>query len=281
MNHMIEPLRGINVVNLSLNLPGPAAAAKLTRLGASVTKIEPPDGDQFKEYCPSWYETLAVNQTVLRLDLKTVQGRDGIQGLLQVSDLFLTSFRPSVLGRLGLGWAELHSRYPKLCQVAIVGYPAPDQHKPGHDLNYQAAFGLLSPPNFPRTLLADLAGAERASTTALALLYSRERGNGAGYVEVALSDCAEYFAECLRYGMTVPGGMLGGGLPRYNLYETKEGWVAVGALEPHFWQRLTTELGFNRIDVGYEELQEIFLKRNAVEWETWAAPLDLPVVAVR
>jgi alpha-methylacyl-CoA racemase len=281
MKNTNEPLRGIRVVNFSLNLPGPAAAAELTRLGASVTKIEPLDGDPFETYCPSWYERLRTDQTVVRLDLKTPEGRDGMEGLLRECDLFLTSFRPSVLERLGFGWEGLHSRYPRLCQVAIVGYPAPDHNKPGHDLNYQASLGLLSPPGLPRTLLADLGGAEKAASSAQALLFSRERGNGAGYVEVALSECAEYFGQCLRYGMTIPGAMAGGGLPGYNLYEAGQGWVAVGALEPHFWQTLTRELGFDRTDVSYEALQKVFLTRTAVEWETWAGALDLPVVAVR
>ena len=281
MNSMYELLRGIRVVNLSLNLPGPVAAAKFGDLGASVTKIEPPDGDLFEEYCPYWYEILCMKQNIIRLDLKTAIGHNEMESLLKESDLFLTSFRPSALDRLELGWTRLHSRYPQLCQVAIVGYPSPDHNKAGHDLTYLASFGLLSPPHFPRTLLADLAGAEKAVSVALGLLYSRERGNGGGYVEVALSECAKYFAEPLQYGLTVPEGMLGGGLPRYNLYETRQGWIAVAALEPHFWQKLTGELGFCQPDVSYKDLREIFLTKNAVEWENWAVSLDLPIVAVR
>jgi crotonobetainyl-CoA:carnitine CoA-transferase CaiB-like acyl-CoA transferase len=281
MNGKNETLRGIKAVNLSLNLPGPAAAAKLSQLGASVTKIEPPDGDPFREYSPQWYEALCMKQTVLRLDLKTAKGHDEMEHLLKENDLLLTSFRPSALEKLGLGWKELHSRYPRLCQVAIVGYPSPDHNKAGHDLTYQAVLGLLSPPNFPRTFLADLAGAERAVSSALGLLYSREGGNGAGYIEVALSECAEYFTEPLRYGLSVPGGMFGGGLSRYNIYETQQGWIAVAALEPRFWERLTGELGFCQSDVSYAQLQDIFLTKNAAEWEAWAVTLDLPIVAVR
>jgi crotonobetainyl-CoA:carnitine CoA-transferase CaiB-like acyl-CoA transferase len=281
MNGNNEPLHGIKAVNLSLNLPGPAAALKLSQLGASVIKIEPPEGDPFSEYCLSWYEALCVKQTVLRLDLKTAMGRDKIDHLLKESDLILTSFRPSALEKLGLGWKELHSRYPRLCQVAIVGHPSPDHNKAGHDLTYQAALGLLSPPHFPRTFLADLAGAEKAVSSALGLLYAREGGSGAGYIEVALSECAQYFTEPLRYGLTVPGGMFGGGLPRYNIYETRQGWIAVAALEPHFWERLKGELGLCKSDVSYAQLQEIFLTKNAAEWETWAASFDLPIVAVR
>ena len=81
----------------------------------------------------------------------------------------------------------------------------------------------------PRTLLADLAGAERAVSATLALLLDRERGSGAGYAEIALSEAAAFFAEPLRYGITKPGAHLGGGFPGYGLYEAREGWVAIAA----------------------------------------------------
>ena len=93
--------------------------------------------------------------------------------------------------------------------VAIIGYLTPRGDAPGHDLTYLAEFGLLSAPDMPRTLLADLAGAERAVSTTLALLLNRQK-QGAGYAEVALSEAAAFFAEPLRYGITKPGAELGG-----------------------------------------------------------------------
>ncbi len=276
-----KPLDGIKVVSIALNAPGPVAAAKLYRMGASVTKVEPPDGDLLAKLCPPWYESLCAGQMVIRLDLKTTSGRAEIGALLEESDLFLTSMRPSALNHLSLDWPAVNSRYPRLCQVAIVGYVSPDQNKAGHDLTYLAPLGLLSPPHLPRTLPVDLAGAERAVSSALALLYARERGRGAGYTEVALIEGAEIFAEPLRYGITAPGGMLGGGLPQYNLYETRQGWIAVAALEPHFWHRLTSELGTNQANTTYEELRKVFLTKTAPEWDAWAALHDLPVAAVK
>jgi crotonobetainyl-CoA:carnitine CoA-transferase CaiB-like acyl-CoA transferase len=75
--------------------------------------------------------------------------------------------------------------------------------------------------------------------------------------------------------------LLGGSRARYRLYQTGHGWIAVAALEEHFWQRLCEKLGFQDVDISAEELQEIFLARTAVEWETWAASFDLPIAAVR
>ena len=104
-------------------------------------------------------------------------------------------------------------------------------------------FGTFAPPEPPRVLVADLAGAERAVSAALSLLLARERGQGAGYEQVALSEAAWSFAEPLRQGLAAPGGVLGGGYPGYGLYRTRDGYVALAALDPHFWERLLQELG--------------------------------------
>jgi crotonobetainyl-CoA:carnitine CoA-transferase CaiB-like acyl-CoA transferase len=194
-------------------------------------------------------------------------------------DLLLTASRPAALGRLGLSWPELRARFPRLCQVAIVGHPPPDEDAPGHDLTYQARFGTLSPPEMPPVLVADLAGAERAVSAALSLLFARERGQGAGYEQVALSEAARSFAEPLRQGLAAPGGVLGGGFAGYGLYRAREGHVALAALEPHFWKRLLEELGIEGDD--RRDLERIFETRTAERWEEWAAERDLPLAAVK
>jgi alpha-methylacyl-CoA racemase len=274
-----KPLRGIQVLTLAVNVPGPVAAARLRGLGATVVKVEPPEGDPLAQTNRDWYEVLVAGQKVIRLNLKETEDRARLDELLGESDLLLTATRPAALARLGLGWPELHARYPRLSQTAIVGYPAPEDNVPGHDLTYLAGLGLLTPPELPRTLLADLAGAERAVSASLALLLGRELGLGTGYVQVPLAEAAAFFAEPLRYGITAPGGELGGGLPGYNLYRAREGWISVAALEPHFWRRLLDELGLQT--ANREELASAFLNRTAEEWQSWAAERDLPIAAVR
>ena len=274
----VASLRGVRLVTLAQNVPGPAAAARLQSFGASVVKVEPPSGDPLASSNPAWYGALAAGQELVRLDLKTDVGRDRLDEHLAAADVLLTSNRLAALARLGLGPEELGARYPRLCYVAITGYPAPREDAPGHDLTYLADLGLLSPPDMPRTLLADLAGAERAVSATLALLLDRERGMGAGYAEVALSEAAAFFAEPLRYGITKPGAHLGGGFPGYGLYEARDGWVAVAALEAHFWKSLLLELGLE--EATREALEEIFLQKTAEEWERWATERDLPLAAL-
>lgn len=272
------PLHGFAVVSLCSNVPGPVAAARLRTLGARVVKVEPPGGDPLEAYCAPWYRELTEGQEVVHLDLKTPEGKDRLDDLLAGADLLLTSSRRSALDRLGLDRDGLHARHPRLCQVGLYGYPGAGRDRAGHDLTYQASRGLVGRAGLPRTLVADLAAAERAVSAALALLLARERGERAGYVEVTLAEAAGDFAAPLRHGLTAPGGLLGGGLPAYGVYPAREGRVAVAALEPHFAARLRDALG---VDALTEEALEAALgARTAPEWEAWAETLDLPLVAV-
>lgn len=273
------PLHGLTVVSLAANVPGPVACARLRAMGARVVKVEPPAGDPLEAYSAPWYRELAEGQEVLRLDLKDAAGHGALDGLLAGADLLVTSSRLSALERLGLGWTALHARHPRLCQVAVFGYPGAERDRAGHDLTYQAVHGLADPAGLPRTLLADLASAERVVGAALGLLLARERGAGAGYAEVTLAEVAEDFAAPLRHGLTTPGGLLGGGLPAYGVYAAREGHVAVAALEPHFAARLRDTLGV--AELTREALEAALGARTAAEWEAWADDRDLPLAALR
>ncbi len=270
------PLAGIRIVNLSANLPGPEAARRLQLLGAEVVKVEAPSGDPMEQYQAQWYRDMVAGQRVIRLDLKSDAGRAELDGLLGVADLLISATRPAAMERLGLGWQALHERYPRLCVVAITGFPAPRENEAGHDLTYQAALGLLTPPHMPRTLLADMAGAEQTISAALALLLARERVQTAGYAEVPLSEAAAALAQPLAYGCTVAGANLGGGIPEYNIYQARQGWVAVAALEPHFKSRLESALGIATPD----EYRQVFREKSAAEWQRWAQEQDIPLTAL-
>jgi alpha-methylacyl-CoA racemase len=272
-------LAGIRAVSLSINTPGPVAAARLAQLGAAVTKVEPPSGDPLKKAAREWYDSLCKGQTVLTLDLKNPTERGKLDELLVEADLLLASFRPSALQRLGLDWQRLHQRFPRLCFTGIIGYPPPLEERSGHDLTYLATTGLLSPPRLPLSLYVDLAAAERCVTAALALLLNFARTAQAGCEFVSLYECARELDQPQRAGLTRPGGSLGGGSAFYSFYQANDGWIAIAALEPHFAQRLLSELGLASADRS--ELERIFHGRTAAEWERWAAERDLPVVAVK
>jgi len=259
------------VVSLAQNVPGPLAVARLRLAGASVTKIEPLAGDPFIELSGDWYAEMHEGIAVERLDLKSEHGQSRIAELLRDADLFVTSQRPSALARLGLDAATLRTRCPRLRFLRIVG-SIHDPERPGHDLTYQAEAGLAGEA-MPRSLFADIMAAERAYAAALEILGR----TGGSPIDIGLVESLEPLLAPLRHGLTSPTGVLGGGAPRYRIYEAKEGRVAVAALERHFESRLYEAIGIAKGD----DLADCFLARTADEWERWARSLDLPIVATK
>lgn len=261
----------VRLVSIAQNAPGPTAVARLVRRGATAIKIEPPWGDALEALSPSWYTELHAGVRVERLDLKSSEGMTALKTLLRDCDLFIASQRPAALARLGLDAASLARDYPALRHLNIVGDRAHPEHA-GHDLTYQAQHGLLK-GHMPLTLVADMAGAERAYAEAIELMNDPP---GSSRV-VGLADVVHDISAPLRHGLTASGGPLGGGNPAYGLYAAREGMVAVAALEPHFRARLFEAL---RLADGSNP-GAAFKTRTASEWETWAKARDLPIVAVK
>ncbi|MBX3611507.1 MAG: CoA transferase [Hydrogenophaga sp.] len=244
----LKPLRGVRVLSLALNLPGPAALMRLRALGATCRKVEPPgrdggSGDPMAQYNPGAYAVLHEGVRVVTMDLKSDRGQAALQRELGKTDVLLTSFRPSALHKLGLSWKALRKSHPHLSMVAIVGAPGARAEEPGHDLTYLAEAGLITGRDLPPTLFADMGGALMAADAALqAVLCARTQGKGV-FQEVALSDAAAWLALPRSWGLTQPKGAVGGAHAGYRVYDCKDGRVAVAALEPHFAAALCDAVG--------------------------------------
>jgi crotonobetainyl-CoA:carnitine CoA-transferase CaiB-like acyl-CoA transferase len=239
----IKPLRGVRVVTLALNLPGPAAIMRLAQMGASCTKINPPAGDPMSNASSEAYALFHKGVKGKTLDLKSAAGQAAMHTLLADTDVLLTSFRPSALTKLGLSWKTLRKQYPAISLIEIVGAPGPLAEIPGHDLTYQAEVGLVNGLDLPPSLFADMGGALMASEATLkAVLGLKTTGKGSRH-EVALSEAAAWLAMPRRLGMTVPKGSVGGAHAGYRVYACKNGRVAVAALEPHFAASLCEAAG--------------------------------------
>jgi crotonobetainyl-CoA:carnitine CoA-transferase CaiB-like acyl-CoA transferase len=207
---------------------------RLANMGARCTKVNPPAGDPMQHYTPTGYDLLHKGVAHKTLDLKTAVGQAAVHQLLAKTDVLLTSFRPSALNKLGLGWKSLHKQYPALSLIEVVGAPGPLAEIPGHDLTYQAEVGLVNGMELPPSLFADMGGALMASEAALkAMLLLKTSGKGTRH-EVALSDAAAWLALPRQLRMTTPDGAVGGAHAGYRVYACKNGRVAVAALEPHF-----------------------------------------------
>ena len=240
----IQPLQGIRILSLALNLPGPAALWRCAGMGADCRKLEPlapgagRSADPMGLYCPDAYAQMHDKVQTLQADLKTAEGQASLHAQLAQTDVLLTSFRPSALSKLGLGWETLQQRYPRLSLVRVVGSAGELADVPGHDLTYQAEAGLVHSTALPPSLFADMAGALMASEAVLqAVLVSSRSGHGI-LREVGLAQAAQWLALPWHWGLTQPTGDVGGAHAGYRIYPCADGIVAVAALEPHFAQRL-------------------------------------------
>lgn len=252
-SHSIRPLKGVRILSLALNLPGPAALMRCRAMGATCVKLEPPappgspsgtsSGDPMASYSPMAYQVLQQGIQTWPANLKTEKGRAVLHRELARADVLLTSFRPSALNKLGLGWKELHKAYPKLSMVTIIGAPGARAEEPGHDLTYMAENGLVTGLDLPASLYADMGGSLAASEAVLQVRLQQLQKGRSVRLEVALSEAAGYLGLPLQWGLTTPGTAIGGGHAGYRVYACKDGRVAMAALEPHFAARLACAAG--------------------------------------
>lgn len=282
-----RPLAGAHVVSLALNLPGPAALARLRSLGARCTKVEPPAGDPMRGYCEAAYAQMHRGVRTVALDLKAPAGQRRLQRLLAGADVLLTSFRPGALAKLGLDAAAVQGRHPRLCVVRIVGAAGARAEEAGHDLTYQAEAGLLDGLGLPPSLLADMAGALLASEAVLSALLQRAATGRGAVRDVALADAAAWLAQPRAWGLTAPGGLLGGAHAGYRVYRCADGRVAVAALEQHFARRLGEVAGLGPLSPVHclepataAALAEWFAARTRAELDALARQHDLPWVTL-
>lgn len=258
-------LKGIRVVEMAGLAPSPMCGMILADLGASVVRVDRATTSMNLDVCARGKRSLAV-------DLKTPQGREVVRKLCARSDVLIDPFRPGVMEKLGLGPRDLETSNQGLVYARLTGFgqTGPRSHTAGHDINYLAASGVLSclgregegPPRPPVNLLADFAGGSFVCALGIvASLYERSQGQGRGQVvDCSMVEGAAYVGSWLfrskgrMYPPLWSGGprgtsLLDGGSHRYDTYETKDGgYVAVGALEPQFYQVLLDKLGLSHLD---------------------------------
>jgi len=180
----MQPLSGLLVLDFTTLLPGPLASLLLAEAGATVIKIERPGGgDEMRGYQPRFgadsanFALLNRGKHSVAIDLKAADAPARLAPLLARADVLIEQFRPGVMERLGLGYAALAARHPRLiyCSITGFGQDGPRARFAGHDLNYLALSGLLGlargadgtpalPPTSPPTIAPDDAS-QRSSTT--------------------------------------------------------------------------------------------------------------------
>jgi crotonobetainyl-CoA:carnitine CoA-transferase CaiB-like acyl-CoA transferase len=258
-------LSGVRIVELTQYLPGPFCAQTLADLGADVVKVEPPQGDPMCGLPPldedgvsPFYKLWNAGKRVVRLDLKAADGLAALKELIARADVLLESYRPGALARLGLDRGTLQALNPQLVHCALSGYgqTGPLAGAAGHDNTYMALGGGLiasGPPERPAMAyppVADYAGALQAALAISAALVRQARTGQGAHLDVSLMESvlawqAGSLTQTAR-GMPPERAreLLNGGVACYNLYRCADGrWVALGALEPHFWRAFCDALG--------------------------------------
>jgi crotonobetainyl-CoA:carnitine CoA-transferase CaiB-like acyl-CoA transferase len=196
-------LEGIKVVDLSLFLPGPAMTQAMADHGADVVKVEPPGGEPNREIglkrdgVSVFFANTHRGKRSLVLNLKTTEGVEALLRLAATADVFVESFRPGVVDRLGVGYQAVVARNPRIVYVSISAYgqSGPYRDRPAHDLAVEAMAGVLSVnagwddrPWNPAVAAADMLAANLALSGVLMALLRRERTGRGDYLDVAMMD---------------------------------------------------------------------------------------------
>lgn len=285
-----RPLQGIKVVDFSTLLPGPVASLILIEAGADVVKIERPGrGDEMRSYDVRFgslsanFAILNRGKTSLALDLKQPDDLARAKALALDADIVIEQFRPGVMARLGLSYAELAADNPRLIYCSITGYgqDGPKAQVAAHDLNYQAETGLLSlvvdregAPSLPTTPIADIGGGAYPAVINILLALQERQATGRGrYLDISMNDNVFPFMywALAAHGVGQPpkpgGELITGGSPRYWLYRTKDGrHLAAAPLESQFWTQFCALVGIPET-ADRETVQSAISLRTAAEWQ--------------
>lgn len=202
---MNAPLDGLIILDLTHVLAGPYASMTLADLGARVIKVERPgSGDDTRAFPPfkgsesAYFATINHGKESIALDLKNVDDRIVFEELLSRSDVVLENYRPGVMERLGYGWDDLHTKYPKLIYGAVSGFghSGPDSQRPAYDMVVQARGGVMSitgerdrEPVRVGASIGDIAAGMFLAQGILAALLHRQQTGVGQKVDIAMLDC--------------------------------------------------------------------------------------------
>ncbi len=283
-------LQGIQVIELASIGPVPFGCMMLGDMGADVVRIDRVDPVELGTQSDPRYNILNRNRRSLALNLKHPRGLDLARRLITDADVVIEGYRPGVAERLGLGPLDCQSLNPRLIYARVTGWgqEGPLAHQAGHDINYIALTGLLGmigkaggPPVPPLNLVGDFGGgALYLVVGVLAALLERSRSGVGQVIDVAMVDGVFSLMSAVL-GADARGAWvhareanpIDGGSPFYGVYETlDEKYVAIGAIEKRFQQRLADLLGITmpRDQADHANLRHeltcVFRTRTRDEW---------------
>lgn len=262
-------LKGIKVLELAGLAPAPYCGLLLSNFGANVFRIQ--KQLKFSD------EFLDIGKSSIELNLKLEKHKQILLTLMNKSDVLIDPYRPGVLESLLLpkdttlqNWLQLY--YPKLIVARLTGYGQTGSYRnvPGHDINYLALSGVLSTlkrkhdkPLAPINYLADFAGGGLFCAYGIVLaLYERKTSNKGQIIDMSMVEGVHHLASFMHQMQesfawdksTIGGNILDSGAPFYDTYECKipQTYIAVGCIEPQFYQHFIKGLGLNIEDLPHQ-----------------------------
>ncbi|MDT8320495.1 MAG: CaiB/BaiF CoA-transferase family protein [Xanthomonadales bacterium] len=303
------PLQGLRIIEIGAIGPGPFCAMLLADMGADVIRIDRRDGrGSFLDLEPR-AQVLHRNRRSIAMDLKNPAAVSALLRLCESADGLIEGFRPGVMERLGLGPDVCARANPALVYGRMTGWgqDGPLAAQVGHDINYVALSGVLSmigkagePPTTPLNIVGDMGGGGLLLAFGMLCALLEARQSGAGQVVDAGMVEGSALMASIVYAMRAGGwwqdqresNLLDGGAPFYGVYETADGqFIAVGALEPHFYSALLQGMGLDEATLPPQMDQaswpaqkkrfaKVFKSRGRAEWEEVFAGTDACVTPV-
>lgn len=276
-----HPLDGITVIDLGQIYNGPYCTFLMAMAGARVIKIEPKTGEHLRRRSVVGgaalpFAMLNSNKACVTLDLKKPRGRDLLIEMVRRADVLVENFAPGAMERLGLGYDVLRGHNERLIYASGSGYgrSGPNRDYPAMDLTVQAMAGVMSVTGFPDRppvkagpALCDFFGGVHLYGALVTALYERERTGRGRLVEVSMQE-AVYASLASNLGLfygsggdTPPRtGNRHGGLAEapYNVYPTRDGYIAIICVGEAHWQSLARAMGRDDLlaDPRFRSLKE-------------------------
>ena len=303
-------LEGVTLLDFSTVGPAARCSRILADYGARVVKIGAPPRKAGVQVQPAfWAYSANRGMQQVRIDLKAPECREAFLKLADRADVVLESYRPGVVDRLGIGYDAVRARNPRIvyCSTSGYGQTGPAAQWAGHDLNYLAVGGYLHTsgrredgrPPLPGATIADsAAGGMHAALAIFAALLRRVRTGEGEYLDVSVAEgvlslMSLYVDQHLATGAEPGPGhdILTGRYACYDTYRTRDGkYLAVGAIEPHFFANLCKALGCERWierqldDDAQDEMRgdfgTAFATRDRDDWVAELAPANTCVAPV-
>ncbi|HQT78972.1 MAG TPA: CoA transferase [Rhodopila sp.] len=308
------PLSGIRVIDVTTVVLGPFCSQTLGDMGADVIKVETPQGDSTRYIGPSrtpgmgsYFANLNRNKRSLAIDLKKPAAKEALLRLVETADVFVHNMRIGAAHRLGLDYATLSARNPKLIYACASGfrkgsslqeYPAYDDLIQGVSATAALNAGPDGAPRyFPTVIVDKLTGATLASIIGMALFHRERTGQGQEIHVPMMETILSFMLVEHLWAGTLGEPEKGLGYPRMltphrRPYQTKDGYISVIAHSDAQWAKLFDAMGVPalkddprfssvqartaNIDAVYATLTEGMKQRTTDEWLAELQPADIP-----